>query len=43
VGARTEEVVARARVGDEDAFRELTDLYRRELGLYIYRIVGPVH
>src|SRR5881394_4675568 len=32
--------LARARAGDEDAFRELTDPYRRELQLHIYRIVG---
>jgi RNA polymerase sigma-70 factor (TIGR02960 family) len=32
--------LARARAGDEDAFRELTDRYRRELQLHIYRIVG---
>jgi RNA polymerase sigma-70 factor (TIGR02960 family) len=36
------EALARARVGDEDAFRELTDPYRRELQLHIYRIVGAV-
>jgi RNA polymerase sigma-70 factor (TIGR02960 family) len=36
----TEQTVARARAGDEDAFRELTDPYRRELQLHIYRIVG---
>jgi RNA polymerase sigma-70 factor (TIGR02960 family) len=35
-----EQTVARARAGDEDAFRELTDPYRRELQLHIYRIVG---
>jgi RNA polymerase sigma-70 factor (ECF subfamily) len=27
----------------EDAFRELTDPYRRELHVHIYRIVGSVH
>jgi RNA polymerase sigma-70 factor (ECF subfamily) len=32
--------LSRARVGDEEAFRELTDPYRRELQLHIYRIVG---
>ena len=32
--------LVRARAGDEDAFRELTDPYRRELQLHIYRIVG---
>jgi len=36
----TEQTLARARAGDEDAFRELTDAYRRELQLHIYRIVG---
>ena len=36
----TERLLARARDGDEDAFRELTDAYRRELQLHIYRIVG---
>jgi RNA polymerase sigma factor (sigma-70 family) len=32
--------LARARAGDEDAFRALTDPYRRELQLHVYRIVG---
>jgi RNA polymerase sigma-70 factor (TIGR02960 family) len=36
----TDEILTRARAGDEDAFRELTDPYRRELQLHIYRIVG---
>ena len=36
----TEQTLARARVGDEEAFRELTDPYRRELQVHIYRIVG---
>jgi RNA polymerase sigma-70 factor, ECF subfamily len=36
----TEQTLARARAGEEDAFRELTDPYRRELQLHIYRIVG---
>jgi RNA polymerase sigma-70 factor, ECF subfamily len=36
----TEQTLARARDGDEEAFRELTDPYRRELQLHIYRIVG---
>ena len=38
----TERTLARARAGDEDAFRELTGPYRRELQLHIYRIVGSV-
>ncbi len=36
----TEQTLAHARAGNEDAFRELTDPYRRELQLHIYRIVG---
>ena len=36
----TGQTLARARAGDEDAFRELTDPYRRELQLHIYRMVG---
>ena len=36
----TAQTLARARVGDEEAFRELTDPYRRELQVHIYRIVG---
>jgi RNA polymerase sigma-70 factor (TIGR02960 family) len=36
----TEQTLARARGGDEAAFRELTDPYRRELQFHIYRIVG---
>ena len=36
----TEQTLARARAGDENAFRELTDPYQRELQLHIYRIVG---
>jgi RNA polymerase sigma-70 factor (TIGR02960 family) len=35
--------LARARAGDQDAFRELTDPHRRELQLHIYRMVGSVH
>jgi DNA-directed RNA polymerase specialized sigma24 family protein len=36
----TGQTLTRARAGDEDAFRELTDRYRRELQLHIDRIVG---
>src|ERR671919_2804631 len=39
----TEQTLDRARAGDENAFRELTDPYRRELQLHIYRIVGSPH
>ena len=38
----TDQTLARARGGDEDAFRKLTEPYRRELQLHIYRIVGSV-
>jgi RNA polymerase sigma-70 factor (TIGR02960 family) len=39
----TQPTLARARAGDQDAFRELTAPYQRELQLHIYRIVGSVH
>jgi RNA polymerase sigma-70 factor (ECF subfamily) len=35
-------VLDRARAGDGDAFRELTDPFRRELQLHCYRILGSV-
>src|ERR1700735_2926637 len=38
----TGRTLARARSGDEGEFRELTDPYRRELQVHIYRIVGSV-
>jgi RNA polymerase sigma-70 factor (TIGR02960 family) len=38
----TERALARARGGSEDAFRELTDPFRRELQLHCYRILGSV-
>jgi RNA polymerase sigma-70 factor (TIGR02960 family) len=37
-----EQTLIRARAGDADAFRELTDPYRRELQLHCYRIVGSL-
>jgi RNA polymerase sigma-70 factor (ECF subfamily) len=37
-----EQTLARARAGDEDAFRALIAPYCRELQLHIYRIVGSV-
>ena len=38
----TEATLARARTGDEAAFREITEPHRRELQVHCYRIVGSV-
>jgi RNA polymerase sigma-70 factor (TIGR02960 family) len=38
----TDQTLTQARAGDEQAFRELTDHYRRELQLHCYRILGSV-
>jgi RNA polymerase sigma-70 factor (ECF subfamily) len=38
----TDDLLLRARGGDDGAFRELTDPYRHELQLHVYRIVGSV-
>jgi RNA polymerase sigma-70 factor (ECF subfamily) len=37
------DLTARARAGDEDAFRELVDAHRRELQLHCYRLLGSAH
>jgi RNA polymerase sigma-70 factor (TIGR02960 family) len=40
--ALDEATLARARAGNEEAFRELTDPHRRELQLHCYRILGSM-
>src|SRR5215469_3490319 len=39
----SEGLLSRARAGDQDAFGELVDPYRRELHVHCYRIIGSVH
>ncbi len=37
------DLIERARAGDEDAFRELVEPYRRDLLLHCYQILGSIH
>jgi RNA polymerase sigma-70 factor (TIGR02960 family) len=42
IGEHSARALARARAGDESAFRELVSPYRRELHLHCYRILGSL-
>jgi RNA polymerase sigma-70 factor (TIGR02960 family) len=39
----TSDLIARARAGDDNAFRELVEVHSHELHVHCYRILGSVH